>query len=58
MARATAASINDKELRAHLEDVARDWADLAVTALAQEVSEAEIIGRENFPAAPDEETGI
>jgi hypothetical protein len=40
-----ATSIADEATRSHFEGVAADWARLAVTALAQEVCEAELVGR-------------
>jgi hypothetical protein len=44
-ARAAAASVADAGLQAHYEAIALDWASLAVTALAQEVMEADLAGR-------------
>jgi hypothetical protein len=49
-ASARAETITDPSFRAHYEAMAADWAALAVTALAQEVMEADIVGRENFSA--------
>lgn len=49
-ASAQAKGVADEPLRAHFEAMAGDWGRLAVTALAQEVMEAEIAGRENFLA--------
>jgi hypothetical protein len=48
-ATAHAASIADSTLRAHYDQMADDWARLAVTAFAQETVEAEILGRESDP---------
>jgi hypothetical protein len=45
VARATAASVNDESLRAQFEQMAGDWSNLAVMALAQEVTEAELVAR-------------
>ena len=44
-AAATAATLTDATLRDLFEDLAHEWAGLAVTALAHEVHEAEHIGQ-------------
>jgi hypothetical protein len=52
VARATATRNTDEGLRDHFDSMASSWLALAVTAHAQEVMEANLIGRENNPALP------
>jgi hypothetical protein len=43
---------DDPKTQAHFENMARDWLDLAVLALAQEEMEARIVGLESTPVPP------
>jgi hypothetical protein len=52
IATATAESVSDEKLRAQFLSLADEWLGLAVAALAQEVMEADLIGRELTPAPP------
>ena len=46
-ARATAATVTNLAMRAEFEGLAQDWLALASTALGQEKSQAEVLGRED-----------
>jgi hypothetical protein len=51
-ARATADNLDDEGMRAHFELLGQEWLALAVTALAQEESEAAVIALQNTPGPP------